>query len=454
MIKEDNYSGSIKEMFSIALPMVVSNACETVMTFTDRLFLSKLGMEEMSAAMVGGLSAFFMMTFFIGLMGYGTAMVAQYLGKGELNKCSVVMTQTVVIALVAYPILLACKPLMHSMFIKTGISEGQLAHQFIYFDILLYATIISFGRVALSNFFSGIGKTRVVMLASFIAMFVNVIASYVLIFGRFGFPAMGVKGAAFGSIIGSVCALLILLTAYFRKSIIKDFSILDSFRIDIGIIKKMFRFGTPSGIEFFMALFSFTLLISVFHAHNPVTAAASTIMFNWDHVSFVPLMGLEIGVTSLVGRYVGAGRYDIVEKTVWSGLKLGWAVSGCVLIAFFFFPGVLVDVFKPAESGTIFEQARPLAVFMVRMASIYVLLQSVMLVYMGALKASGDTLWSMIINVSFSWFMYFVLYFLLSVLNVSAETAWIALVIIFSPLPVILYLRFRSGRWKSLSVVS
>ncbi|PLX66135.1 MAG: MATE family efflux transporter [Denitrovibrio sp.] len=450
---KDNYSGSIKEMLSIALPMVVSNACETVMTFTDRLFLSKLGMEEMSAAMVGGISAFFMMTFFIGLMGYGTAMIAQYLGKGNMNKCSVVLTQTFIIAFVAYPILLAFKPVMHMMFIKTGISEAQLAHQFVYFDLLLYASIIALGRIALSNFFSGIGKTRVVMLASFLAMFINVIASYILIFGKFGFTPMGVKGAALGSITGSVFSLLILLGAYFRKSIIKDFSIMDSFRFDFDIIKRLFRFGTPSGIEFFMALFSFTLLISAFHAHNPVTAAGSTIMFNWDHVSFVPLMGLEIGVTSLVGRYVGAGRFDLVEKTVWSGLRLGWAVSFFVLVAFFFFPGVLADVFKPEAAGTIFEQARPLAVFMIRLASIYVLLQSVMLVYMGALKGSGDTLWSMIINVSFLWFVYFVLYVLLNVMHVSAETAWVAIVIIFTTLPIILYFRFRSGKWKTLNVV-
>lgn len=59
-VLKDNYSGSIREMLSIALPMVVSNACETVMVFTDRLFLSKLGMEEMSAAMAGGISAFFL----------------------------------------------------------------------------------------------------------------------------------------------------------------------------------------------------------------------------------------------------------------------------------------------------------------------------------------------------------------------------------------------------------
>ncbi len=118
-----------------------------------------------------------------------------------------------------------------------------------------------------------------------------------------------------------------------------------------------------------------------------------------------------------------------------------------------FFPGVLVDVFKPAEAGTIFEQARPLAVFMIRLASIYILLQAVMLVYMGALRGAGDTFWSMVINVTFLWGIYFVLYILLNVLHTSAESAWLAVVLIFSALPIILYMRFRSGKWKTLDVV-
>jgi len=449
----DEYSGSIREMISIALPMVVSNACETVMIFTDRLYLSRLGMEEMNAAMAGGISAFFMMTFFLGLMGYGTAMVAQFLGKGTLNKCSAVMTQMLIISFAAYPLLLACKPLMHMLFVESGMSSIQLQHQLVYFDMLLYASIIGFVRVAFSSFFSGIGKTRVVMVASFTAMLVNIIASYILIFGKLGLAPMGIKGAAYGSILGSIFSLLILLAAYLRREIVRDYFVTDSFRFDLDIIKRMFRFGTPSGVEFFMALFSFTLMVSLFHAHSPVTATGATIMFNWDHVSFVPLVGLEIGVTSLAGRYVGAKRYDLVLKTVWSGLKIGWVVSACVLVLFLFFPGGLADVFKPAETGTVFEQARPLAVFMIRMASIYVLLQVVMLVYMGALKGAGDTLWSMLANVAFMWLIYLVLYIFLNVMDLSAEAAWTSLVFIFSFLPMILYLRFRSGKWKTFDVV-
>src|SRR5829696_1085244 len=98
--KSPHTPGGVREMLAIAAPMVASSACETVMTFTDRLFLSELGTEYMSAAMAGGLTCFMMTTFFIGLTGYSTALVAQYLGAGKKENCAIVVTQALLIALV------------------------------------------------------------------------------------------------------------------------------------------------------------------------------------------------------------------------------------------------------------------------------------------------------------------------------------------------------------------
>ena len=128
--------GGIRQMVAIALPMVVSSACETVMTFTDRLFLSRLGPEQMNAAMGGGLTSFMLMTFFLGLTGYTTALVAQYLGSGRQNCCAITVTQAVLIALTAYPLILVARPLAHGLFDLIQIPDEQLIPQRIYFNIL------------------------------------------------------------------------------------------------------------------------------------------------------------------------------------------------------------------------------------------------------------------------------------------------------------------------------
>ncbi|MBW6457940.1 MAG: hypothetical protein K0B52_02140, partial [FCB group bacterium] len=104
--------GGIREMLFIALPMVISYASDTVMTFTDRMFLSRLGPEIMNAAMSGGMTVMMMTAFFLGLIGYSTALVAQYLGAKRENTCPVVTTQAFLLILIAYPLILALKPLI------------------------------------------------------------------------------------------------------------------------------------------------------------------------------------------------------------------------------------------------------------------------------------------------------------------------------------------------------
>lgn len=182
---EQHSPGSVRELLVIALPMMAASACDTVMTFTDRLFLSKLGTEQMNAALCGGLTSFLMTTFFLGLIGYGTALVAQFFGSGQKRNCSVVVTQTAIIAVLAYPLILMCAPLARLAFRASGIAPEQLVPQTLFFSILIYASIVGLLRSVFSCFFSGIGRTRIVMIASLVAMVVNIGLNYVLVLGRF-----------------------------------------------------------------------------------------------------------------------------------------------------------------------------------------------------------------------------------------------------------------------------
>ena len=445
--------GGIREMVAIALPMVVSSACETVMTFTDRLMLSRLGPEQMSAAMGGGLTSFMMMTFFLGLTGYTTALVAQYFGSGRLNRCGISVTQGLIIAMLAYPIILAARPLAHLLFDLMNIPAVQLVPQRQYFNILIYGVIFGLLRNCLSCFFSGIGKTTVVMFSALTAMVVNVIANYVLIFGKFGLPALGIRGAALGTIAGSVCGLAVLTAAYLGSENRRTYNVIQAFRYDSEAMKKLFRYGYPAGLEFFLNLLAFNILILLFFSRGTTTAAAITIVFNWDMVSFVPLIGVNIGVTSLVGRYMGAGSPDTAHRATLSGLKLAWVYSFCILIAFAVFPEVLVGIFRPAEGTEVFSEVFPLAVAMLRLASLYVMADALFLVFGGALRGAGDTFWAMCISVTFHWVLVAVLFTLLRFFTVSAFAAWFMLCIIFMMFSFVIYLRYRSGKWRSLRIV-
>ncbi|MEA2076848.1 MAG: MATE family efflux transporter [Candidatus Marinimicrobia bacterium] len=454
LLKNRNYTpGGIREMLAIALPMIISYAADTVMIFTDRMFLSRLGPEIMNAAMGGGLTSFMMSTFFLGLIGYSTALVAQYLGANRKNSCPAVTTQALMIAVLAYPVILLMKPLAIKFFDVMHVPAAQLDYQIIYFNILIYGAIIGLIRTAFSSYFSGIGRTKIVMISGIITMFVNVCMNYILIFGKFGVPALGIRGAAYGTLIGGMAGLVILLAAYLGKKNREEFHVMKSFRYYGQIMKKLLKYGYAPGLEFILNLFAFNMMILIFHSMGDVTATATTIMFNWDNVSYIPLIGIEIAITSLVGRYMGAQKIETATKAAMSAFKTGLIYSSFILVFFIFFPQQLVQVFRPTNASTVFDQAVPIAVYMLRVAAIYVLIESAIVTFVGVLRGAGDTRWSMIASVTLHYIMVGGLYLVVKVFNMSAQAGWLVVVFVFMMFSVVFYLRYRSGKWKEIRIV-
>lgn len=450
--KRPHTPGGMKEMLGIAVPMMISLSFDSVMTFIDRIFLSRLGSEVMSAAMGGGVASFTTMTFFFGLIGYSTALVAQKLGAGQIRRAPRVIDQALIIAIIAWPLMLLASPLMKQVFIHSGIDARQLEHQLAYYSILMLGAIIPLCRHAFASFFSGIGETRVIMIASFTGLVVNAALDWVLIFGRFGAPAMGIRGAAIATLIGGFCSLVVLAIQYYRKSMRRRFGIRFALRFDAKSLRSLLRFGTPAGLELFLNLLAFQGMITVFHSRGLDVAAAATIMFNWDMVTFIPLLGIEVGVTSLVGRYVGAKKPAAIRRAIRSGLFIGWIFTAFVFAAFLGLPEYLVNFFRPEHADAAFTQAYPLAVFMIKVASIYILIEAIMVVFAGALRGAGDTFWTMNAMVVIHWILVGALWLMLIRFGMSGQASWVILVMLFMAFPSVLWLRWRSGRWKKALV--
>ncbi|MGL4369723.1 MAG: MATE family efflux transporter, partial [Spirochaetota bacterium] len=388
-MKHTHRPGGIHEILAIALPMVISTACDGVMTFTDRLMLARLGSEYMNAAMTGGISMQVSMFFFIGLTGYSTALVAQYLGSGRKELSAVAAFQAFLLVLVSYPvIILWLKPAaMISSYM--GLSQEQQSLQHDYMLILAYGSILAMLRHVVSCYFSGIGKTRIVMAATLTAMVVNVLLDYVLIYGHFGMPQLGLRGAAIATVAGSACAVAILLLSYFGKQNRHEFFSHQSCHFDFAIMKKLLYYGYPAGLELFLNFLAFSCVIQIFQSAGETVATATTIMFNWDLVSYIPLLGIEIAVTSLVGRYMGAQQPETAKHAAYSAVKVGTMYSFIILVLFVCIPQTLVYVFSPDPLTALFAQSVPLAVSMIRIAAFYVLAEAMMSAFVGALRGAG-----------------------------------------------------------------
>ena len=447
-------NGDVKDVLVVALPMLLSMSFDTIMTFIDRLFLSKLGPAEMNAALGAGAVQLALTMFFTGAISYTTAMVAQRLGAKKTSDCARVFMQAVYLSLISVPLLYLTIPLGHVAFGMEHLPADQLEYQKTYFNILMFGGIINLVRNAAPCFFSGIGETKIVMKAAFVGMIVNVACNFVLIYGLGPIPALGVAGAAYGTLIGNLVSTIILFVKFFAKSCNSRFNTRSSFAFSWPLTRELLQKGIPSGVEMFLNMSAFQLMILMFHALGPDAATASSVMFNWDMVAYVPLMGLEVASTSLVGRYVGARDAAAATRSTYSGLKLGWGYSLIMGIFFVFLPGVLTDIFRPdvaeasAEAIAIFDAARPMSIFMLRIATFYIFVEVLLVVYAGALRGAGDTVWVMFTCAIMNWCVSGALYVAAYIFHLPAHYAWIAVVAVYSTAPVIFWWRWKSGKWR------
>ena len=452
--KKFKKNGDVKDVLVVALPMLLSMSFDTLMTFIDRLFLSKLGPAEMNAALGAGAVQLALTMFFTGAISYTTAMVAQRLGAKRHGECASVFMQALYVSLICVPLLYLTIPVGHWLFAIENLPADQLEYQKTYFNILMFGGVITLVRNVAPCFFSGIGETKIVMHAAFVGMIVNVACNFVLIFGLGPIPAMGVAGAAYGTLVGNVVSTVILFAKFFAKSCNRRFNTRHSFAFSWPLTRELLQKGIPSGVEMFLNMSAFQSLILMFHALGPESATASSIMFNWDMVAYVPLMGLEVASTSLVGRYVGAKSGAAASRSTYSGLKLGWGYSLLMGIFFIFLPGILTDIFRPdvaeASAGAIaiFDAARPMSIFMLRFATIYIFVEVLLVVYAGALRGAGDTLWVMFACAIMNWVVAGALYVTAYIFHLPAHYAWIAVVAVYGTAPVIFWLRWKSGKWR------
>lgn len=446
-------SGGVFEMLGVALPMMLSASCDALMVFSTRIFLSRLGPEYMNAAIGGGVMNQVMVFLFTGLIGYSTALSAQYYGSGRKNLSTVTAYQAAIISFAAYPVILILVPFAGNLFYFLKTPEAQLPYQLQFFEIICYGTLPGMIRQVLGCYFTGIGRTKIVMTATITALLINIGLGYLLIFGKFGLPELRIAGAAYASIASTVVSVIILGIAYFEKNHRYEFHVMKSFHFDMDVMKRLIKFGYPAGIELFLYFFAFTLMIYIFQSQGDIVATASSIMFNWDMAVFVPLLGIEIAVSSLVGRYMGAGKPEIAHRSAMSGIRTGLLYAFAVTAVFILFPEKLVNIFRPGGVNPVYESAAPIAVSMVRIASIYIIAETIMVSLIGALRGAGDTFWVMIASVTYQWLFVPVLYIMLNVFKFPPVAAWGGFVSFFMLFCTVLIFRYRGGKWKKIKVV-
>jgi len=439
------------ELLRLALPMVVSQGAFAVMIFTDRYFMSQIDPVHMAAALGGGVASFFSFCFFVGLFSYANALTAQYLGAGEPEKCPKVVTQGMIMTVMSAPFLTLIAFLVVGVFEGMGHEPEQIGLERSYYLILMSGVLITLAKICISSYFAGIGRTHVVMICDVFGLLINVPLCYAMVFGKLGFPALGIVGAGISTVVATALALILFVVFYFQKEHRDTFAVLRSFSLDVGILRRFWRLGFPSGLELFLNVAAFNLFLLMFQSYGIAAGAAAAVVFNWDILSFVPMIGLSVGIISMIGRFVGARDMRRVDEVMTAAFVVALAYGVVLAILYSTFRYPLVEVFAPPSGD--FTAIRELSAFMMIGLSSYVMADAVIIVSGGILRGAGDTRWLMVASVSLHWAMLVAQFFIIRVFELSPRVSWIAFVALVLAIALVYALRLKSGRWRNPDVL-
>jgi MATE family, multidrug efflux pump len=439
-------AATLRELFRLALPMVVSQSAFALMVFTDRLFMSRIDAVHIAAALGGGVTFFVTISLFQGVISYATALVAQYYGSGQLAKCPRVVSQAAVMALLCQPLLLVLALGAGQLFALMGHEPHQVRLEREYYFVLMAGSFLSLLKTAIACYFSGIARTRVVMISDVLGVLVNIPLSYALIFGKLGLPELGIGGAALGTVVATAFTIGVYSLFYFNRIHRQRFAVPASFHFDAGITRRYVRLGLPSGFETFVGAATFNFFLLLFQSYGVTQGAAMAIVFNWDMLNFVPLIGMSIAVTSMIGRYVGAGDMTRTNEVISAGFLLAIGYSLLLGACFILFRWELMQVFAtPHEDFTAIAALG--SEMMVGLAT-YVLADATILICSGVLRGAGDTRWLMNTSMLVHVLMLVSQVVIIKLLGFGPMASWWGFVVMLLALALIYLRRLLGSTWR------
>jgi len=444
----------VREVLAISLPLVVSLASWTVMNFTDRMFLLWHSSDEMASSLPAGMLLFAIACFPLGLASYANTFVAQYHGAGRPERIGAAVGQAIWIGVVSAPLLLLFVPLAPWIFSGIAQHTGEVARlETSYFRVLAFGAGALVLAGAQSTFFTGRGRTVVVMVVDSSASALNVVLDYLWIFGLAGFPEWGIEGAGWATVVSQWTKVGIYAALMARPALRRQYNLVAGLRFDRALMRRMLRFGTPAGLQLLLDVTAFTMFVFLAGWIGKDAIAATTLAFNVNSVAFVPMFGLGIGITTLVGQQLGHNRPDLAARATWTGWILGLLYTGALGIWYvaapdFFLAGYAAGA-DPAEFGAV----RNLTVVLLRFVAVYCLLDATAVMFASAIKGAGDTRFVLIVTLFSAPLPVLGSWLGVHFFEQGILWCWTVLTLWLSAQGVIYFARFLQGRWRTMRVI-
>lgn len=441
-------------MLVLAFPLIISTGAWSIQHFVDRMFLTWYSPEAIAASTPAGMLNFTILSLFIGTGSYVNTFVAQYYGARRFERIGSSVWQGLYVSVICGVVLLFLIPCSGFIFRVVGHEEAVMRLENIYFRILCLGAAPVTASSVMSGFFSGRGRTWPVMWVNIAAIAANIVMDYFLIFGNAGFPELGVAGAAIATVLSAFFSFFIYLVLFFRMKYRTKYNTLRDWRLEASLFKRLMRYGLPNGVQFFLEIAGFTTFILLIGRKGTHFLAASNIALNINTLAFLPMIGLGIAITILVGQYLGENNADMAEKSVFSGFHIAFFYMTGVAALFVLVPNLFLAPFALQADPENFAVIRKISVVLLRFVAFYSLFDALNIVFSYAIKGAGDTRFIMKVIILDSLFVLVIpSYVALNIFDMHIYVGWAFASLFIMILGIVFSLRFAGGKWKTMRVI-
>ena len=442
------YTKEFKYNLKLATPVMLGMLGHTFVSLVDNIMVGQLGSAELAAVSLGNSFIFIAMSLGIGFSTAITPLIAEAdseknfkKGKSSFKHGLFLCT---VLSLALFGLILLAKPLMYLM--KQPEEVVVLAMP--YLDLVAFSLIPLIIFQGFKQFSDGLSLTKYPMYATILANVVNVALNYVLIFGKLGFPQMGIVGAAIGTLVSRIIMLFFLWYLLKNKEKSKAYvTNIKLFVLNNSMIKKILNLGFPSAMQMFfeVAIFTAAIWLSGLLGKNP--QAANQIALNLSSMTFMVAMGLSVAAMVRVGNQKGLRDFKELRRIAFSIFLLGMGLAFIFAILFLLFHKMLPTIYVDLNDASNFidnTEVVSIAAKLLIASAIFQLSDSAQVIILGALRGLQDVKIPTLITFVSYWVIGFpISYFLGKEDAYGSFGIWLGLLVGLTSAAILLYLRFN-----------
>lgn len=434
----------LRSLVKIAVPIILANFLHTAYQLTDTFWVGRLGSDAIAAVSISFPVIFVLVSLGGGFSLAGTILVAQYRGKGDRFTVDYLTAQTFFAVIILSALIGTIGYFLSPEILKLfNASENVFNNAVLYMKISFSGIVFMFTFMVFQSLLRGAGDVKTPMFIISGTVLLNLFIDPMFIFGWGCFPKMGVAGAAIATIIAqcisAATGIFLLLRGKHEISLN-----LKGFKPDFPLIKKMFKLGIPASIEQTTIGFGMNLMTFLVARFGTVALAAYGIGHRVMSFVVIPIIGLSMASSTLVGQNIGAGKIQRAEEIVKKTSSISFFILTFLGAIIFIFAAKITAFFIPGETETINK-----ATYFIKLMAFTFGFMGIHQIVSGAFIGSGNTLMSMLLSAFSLWFIRFPVAYILSHCTGLAETGiWLAFPITNILTAAIAIFWYSKGTWK------